>query len=375
MWYKKIEKKFKSKLLILLRFFLKGSREKYERIDPSVVKKILVVRQDDRIGNLILTSPFLSALRKFFPHARISYLASEKFHTLFHNSNLVDEILIAEKRKYIYNPFSFLSFILKIRGGKCDLGFDLSDENEFSLNNSFITYLSKAQYRVGHKKRYSDLFLNIEIPKPDKPRHVIDMHLDLLRFLKGDFKSFELNLNISEKSKNTINEYLGSKDVSQDDFLVGINLGARAEKRWELSNFEAVASWVKDKLNLKLIIIHGSEEKNLIEQLRKSSRDRFLIADIFPLSLLPALLKRCDLLISGDSGVMHLSVSVGTPTLAIFLDSDPVKYGPRGEKHQILLTENGEVSVERVKEKILCMIKDSSKKKSSQLEMDLTKGK
>jgi len=314
-------------------------------------------------------------LRKFFPHARISYLASKRFHTLFSDSNLVDEILVAEKRKYIYNLFSFLSFILKLRGKGFDLAFDLSDESEFSLNNSFITYLSKAQYRIGHKKKYSDLFLNLEVPKPEKPRHVIDMHLDLLKFSVRDFKSFELNLDVSEKNKKTINKYLGSRDVSQDDFLVGINLGARGQKRWELSNFESVASWVKKKLNSKVIVIHGPEEKNLIEQLRKLSRDKFLIADIFPLNLLPALLKRCDLLISGDSGVMHLSVSIGTPTLAIFLNSDPVKYGPRGKKHQILLAENAQVSVDRVTEKISYMIKDSRKKKFPRLEMDLTEGK
>lgn len=375
MWYKNIEIKFKSKLPSLLRLFLRRIKEKHEGVDLARVKKILAVRQDDRIGNLILTTPFLCGLRKFFPHARIFYLASKKFYTLLYDSNLVDEILIAERRKYIYNPFTLLLFILKIRKKNFDLAFDLSDENEFSMNNSFITYLSKARYRIGHKKKDSDLFLNIEVPKPEKPRHAIDMHLDLLRFLVGDFTSFDLNLNVSEENQNTIDKYLESKSVSKSDFLAGINIGGRGEKRWKPSNFESVANWLIQELNSKVIFIHGPEEKSLIERLRRSNKDGFLIADIFPLNLLPALLKRCDLLISGDSGVMHLSVSVGTPTLAIFLDSDPKKYGPRGEKHQILIAEEGKLSVDRVKEKILYMIKNSRKKKLSQLEMDLTKGK
>jgi len=101
MWYKSIEKKFKSKLPLILKFFLKGSREKYDEIDLSQIKRILVVRQDNRIGNLILTTPFLSALRELLPHTRISYLASKRFHTLFCDSDLVDEILIAEKKRYI----------------------------------------------------------------------------------------------------------------------------------------------------------------------------------------------------------------------------------------------------------------------------------
>ena len=375
MWYKNIEKSFKSYLPAILRLFLRRTKEKSDEIDLSKVKKILVVRQDDRIGNLILTTPFLSALKQFCPQASISYLVSKKFHTLLSDSNLVDQILIYEKRKYIRNPFSLLSFILNLRKEKFDLAFDLSDENEFSLNNSFITYLSRAIYRVGHKKQNSDLFLNVQVPRPENPRHIIDMHLDLLRSLGKAFETFELNLNISEKSKSLISEYLESKEISDNDTLVGINLGARGKKRWELNNFIQLAVWLKDELDLKIIFIHGSEEIKLIRELRKLHQEKFLIADIFPLHLLPALLRRCDLLISGDSGAMHISVSVGTPTLAIFLDSDPVKYGPRGKMHQIVLPEKGEVSLQRVKDKILNMIKNSEERKFSQLELDLAKEK
>ncbi|MGB2698411.1 MAG: glycosyltransferase family 9 protein [Candidatus Zixiibacteriota bacterium] len=354
---------------------MKRDKGKKDELDLSNVKKILVVRQDDRIGNLILTTPFLSALRQLCPRARVSYLVSRKFQALLSGSKLVDEVLVAEKRRFIRNPFRFLSFVLKLRKERFDLAFDLSDENEFSLSNSFITYLSQARHRVGHKKENSDLFLNIQIPRPEKPRHAIDMHLDLLRFLTGDFKLVDLNLGVSPKNKRIIKEYLESKDVSENDFLAGINLGAREKKRWKLSHFESVAHWITRELNLKVIFIHGPEEKNLIEKLGKSANDRFLFADIFPLNLLSALIERCDLMISGDSGIMHLSVSVGTPTLAIFLDSDPVKYGPRGEKHQTILPENGEVSIKSVKGKILYMLKNSGEKKFSQLELDLVKEK
>ncbi len=375
MWYKEIEKKLKSKLPVLLRLFLKKNNERHISIDLFRVKKILMVRQDDRIGNLILTTPFLTALRQFFPYARVSFLVSRKFHKLLYDSSLVDEVLVADKRKFIRNPFKLLSFVLKLRKERFDLAFDLSDENEFSLNNSFITYLSQARYRVGHKKEKSDLFLNIQVPKPEESRHVIDMHLDLLRHLGRNFKTFELNLDVPEKSKNLINEYLESKGISGNDTLVGINLGARGRKRWGLYNFIELAKWLKEELNLKIIFIHGSEERKLIRELRKLHQEKFLIADIFPLYLLPALLERCDLLISGDSGVMHLSVSVGTPTLAIFLDSDPVKYGPRGEIHQIVLPVNGEVSVQNIKGKILYMLKNSGGKRFSQMELGRVKEK
>jgi ADP-heptose:LPS heptosyltransferase len=74
---------------------------------------------------------------------------------------------------------------------------------------------------------------------------------------------------------------------------------------------------------------------------------------------LSALIQRCQLFISSDTGAMHLSCAVGTPTLAIFLDSDPVKYGPRGEKHRLIIAEDGNVSFDDLKMRIIDMMAEN----------------
>jgi len=392
MAFKQIEHVGKKFLVLILGVFLKQEKPTPKDVDLSSIRKILVVRQDDRIGNLILTTPLLSALRRFFPKAQVTYLASKTFHTLFHNSSLVDQIFVAKKRQYIIHPLSLVSFIRRIRKQKFDLAFDASDENSFSLNNSFLAYLSGSRYRIGYKKPNSALFLNIEVPSlppcselapnhtvqelacsepfnfvQDKrsrtvepiQRHAAEMHLDLLRFLVGDFEGDDLKIEVDPENRFSVKKYLEEKEILPDDFLIGINIGGRGRKRWDLENFIELADWIVEDLDVKVIFIWGPEEKNMVKGITLKNENKQILSDLFPLPILAALIERCNLFISGDTGAMHLSAAVRTPTLALFLDSDPTKFGPQGKTHKIIYSSNGKISVDIVEKAIKDMMEST----------------
>lgn len=348
MLLKKIEQSGKKTLFFLLSLFIRSEKIKRENVPIDQIRKILIVRQDDRIGNLILTTPLLSALRKRFPQAQIWYVASKTFHTLFSNTNLVDRILVAKKKQYIFHPLSLIWFIRRIRCEKFDLVFDASNESNFSLNNSFLVYLSGAQFRIGYSKPQSQLFLNLEVPPSQVCRHASEMHLDLLRYLVGDVPSEPLKVEIDPQRKIEAVRYLKEKGIEPGDFLVGMHIGGRGEKRWQVENFQKTADWITDSFDAKVIFLWGPEEKNIVNKLRPKPGKQ-IVADLLPLPLLSALIKRCDIFISSDTGTMHLSAAVGTPTLALFLNSDPVRFGPQGERNRIIRSDNGTISVEKVK--------------------------
>ncbi|MGB8657423.1 MAG: glycosyltransferase family 9 protein [Candidatus Zixiibacteriota bacterium] len=347
MFLKKIEQNGKKLLLLVLSLFVKSEELKREDVELDQVGKILIVRQDDRIGNLILTTPLLSAIRKHFPKAEIWYVASKTFHTFFSKSSLVDEILVAKKRQYIFHPLSLVLFIRKIRKQKFDLAFDASDENNFSLNNSFLAYLSGARYKIGHKKAQSHLFLNLEVPSSPASRHASEMHVDLLRYLVGDFAADGLRIEVQPDKRAVIEKYLREQGIETDDFLVGVHIGGRGEKRWPVGNYQKLADWITDSFDAKLIFIWGPEEKKVIRQVRATDK-RQVVSQMFDLPTLSALIGRCNLFVSPDTGAMHLSVAVGTPTLALFIDSDPIKFGPQGKTHRIIEATAGTLSVETV---------------------------
>ena len=356
MVFKQIEHIGKKLLVLILGLFLKQKKLIPEDVDLSSIKRILVIRQDDRIGNLILTTPLLSALRRFFPKAQVTYLASKTFHTLFHNSSLVDQIFVAKKRQYMIHPLSLISFIRKIRKQKFDLAFDSSDENNFSLNNSLLAYLSRARYRMGYKKPNSALFLNLEVPSPHPQKYVAEIHLDLLRFLVGDFEGDDLKIEVDTENRFSVKKYLEEKGILPDDFLVGINVGGRGRKKWDFKNFIELADWMVEDLDVKVIFIWGPEERKMVKGIILKNENKQIISDLFPLPVLAALIERCNLFISGDTGAMHLSAAVGTPTLALFLDSDPTKFGPQGKTHRIIYSSNGKIPVDMVEKAIKDMI-------------------
>ncbi|MDH4222923.1 MAG: glycosyltransferase family 9 protein [candidate division Zixibacteria bacterium] len=353
---KKLERKGKNFLIKVLKLFLRNKPVKGE-IKFSSIKRILVIRQDNRIGNLILTTPLLLALREKFPGVKISYLVSEASVELFSNSRLMDELMVLEKKRYIRNPLAFVHTIIRLRRRKIDLAFDCSDESELSLSHGMWIYLSGARYRIGYKRESSDLFLNVEIPQAKKNRHAINMHLDLLRAI-SPLKSVPLPfLEVNKEEEVNIDFYLEKMGIIKGDFLIGINLGGTGRKRWAAENFIDLGDELRKKANAKLIYIWGPNERNLVENLRIPG----LLKEVLPLPRLSALLKRCDLFISSDSGIMHLSTAVRTPTLAIFFNSEPRKYGPTGKLDSIIYSPDGMVELKEVLKKAEDMIDVLSK--------------
>jgi ADP-heptose:LPS heptosyltransferase len=357
MFFKQIEKKGKSWLISFCGLFLKRKKLTKEMVDISTIRKILLVRQDERMGNLILTTPLLLSLREAFPQAQIFYLAHSTFASIFSHSGLIDQIIISQKRKYINNPGALISLVRKLKKEKFDLAFDLSDENNFSFNNSFLTYLSDAKFRLGHEHKSRSIFLNLSVPLPKEKRHVSEMHLDLLAYLIGPMAAVEPKVSVSQENQKEIQVYLQGKGIKDNEVVIGINLGGEGERRWEWENYFALAEWIVNELKYKVVLIWGPSEKELIKDIPEQIKKRVILAELFPLPVLAALLQRFKLLVSCDTGPMHLAVAVGTPILAIFSASDKDKFGPKGEKHRVVFSSSGKVSVEMVKEALLEMLK------------------
>jgi ADP-heptose:LPS heptosyltransferase len=191
------------------------------------------------------------------------------------------------------------------------------------------------------------------------------MHLDLLRYLVGPVVLSEPEVSVSAENRKKIKLYLEEKGIKENDFVIGINLGGEGERRWKWENYFELADWIVAELKYKVIFIWGPKEKELLSKIPENSKNKIIVAELFPLPVLAALLERCNLFVSCDTGPMHLSYAVGTPTLAIFLASDQDKFGPRGEKHRIVFSDDGKVSMEMVKKALLEMIEKSITQNSS----------
>jgi ADP-heptose:LPS heptosyltransferase len=354
MGLKNVEKWGKTLLIQLVGIFVKKERLAKQNIDLARVRKILLVRQDKRLGNLVLTLPLVFAIRRTFPQIHITYLADEKFASVLEMCPEIDEVFVLKKIQ-LWNPFKLLSINRKIKKSNFDLALDLSDENNFSFRNAFLTYISRAPIRLGYQKAQNIGFLNLEVPIIYKERHVVERHLDLWRFLAENVPTPEFIFEIDSQIGNWAEDFLAKRNVAGNELLIGIHIGGRGGKRWGVENFAKVINWLT-KEDYKVIIFWGREEKKMLPHLRRISNDKIIISDLLTLPKLAAVIKRCSLFISSDTGPMHLAVALKVSTLAIFIDSDAKKYGPEGDLHRIL---SGDVAADIVKSKLKEMLAES----------------
>lgn len=318
------------------------------KINPGKVKKILVVRQDDRIGNLVLITPMLEALRRGFPGRRIVLLVGQSFHEILQGNPHCDEVVVFEKRRYIFHPFDFFRLVKRLRAERFDLALDCSHVHAFSFSNGLLTYLSGAPYRVGYGRGNSDLFLNMSVCPQPSGKHATEAHMDLVRSLGVEVDNPQMRVYMSENERESIRWYLRQKGVSEEDLLCGLHIGGSGKKRWPVENFARLADELNRLFGMKVIILWGQKEASLLPDLERHLRTTPIVSDPLRIREMTALIEQCSLFVAPDTGPMHISVAVGTPTVAIFLAPNYPVYGPRGDGHKVVYREGGQVTVDDV---------------------------
>jgi ADP-heptose:LPS heptosyltransferase len=345
---KALEKSGKKAVLTLLGALLKSRPLDRDDLVNRQLERILIVRQDERLGNLILLTPFLEALRRHLPRAYLVALVSSRFASVLHGNPDVDAIIPFEKRMFLRHPFHFTVFIRKLRRKTFDLAIDCGPVDDLSLNNALMTYLSGAPVRLGYLREQSHLFLNLLVPRTGEARSEIDYHLDLLRFSFGGPHTGRLKVCLSPQEREKVTLRQRDWGLKEGDLLVGIHVGGRSQKRWPAERFAQLAQRLIHDRGAKVVLFWGPGEHRMIRQFENRPRRGLFIAPPLEIRELAGHLQRCTVFISGDTGPMHLAQAVGTPTIAIFRVPNLHRYGHRGPRHRIVFRPSGDVPVSDV---------------------------
>ena len=144
---------------------------------------------------------------------------------------------------------------------------------------------------------------------------------------------------VTEEEKEEAGKFLEENKIESEDTLIGISPGGTygTAKRWFPKSFANVVKELIKKESLKILLFGRTEEKNITHEISRDMKDKCVdLAGKTSLRQLGALLSRCKLLITNDSGAMHISAAVKTPVVAIFGSTDPERTGPWGEGHTVL---------------------------------------
>ena len=321
---------------------------KWKRFMPrqkDCFKKILVVRTD-RIGDVLLSTPVFKALRDNFPEGRIAVMVSPHTREVVEGNPYIDEVIIYDKDKQHKGFIGFWKFVYALRKKKFDLAIVLHTKKR----NNLIAFLAGIPRRIGYNEEGKYSFLLTDKIRDTRMlgfKHEVDYCLDVLRELNLEIKDRGLYMPVKKEMEGWADGFLSELGVSQTEKLAAINPGASCpSKRWMPERFVLLINNLVEQHYFKIIIIAGKKDIGLARTIENATRYPVInIAGKTTISQLAALLKRCVILISNDSGPVHIASAVGTPVISIFgrnqAGLSPTRWGPTGQYDKYIHKEVG----------------------------------
>lgn len=312
------QKKLKRAALLdsLLSFVFKPITTNRNRRPISNPQKILVI-QSHLIGDVVMATPMLKAIRRAYPASLIFLLANEFAKDLLEGFPYVDRIVTVKFPWAMYdysikNLIDMVKVIKQLRNEK----FDLSIDAQIDMRNAFLLYLTGAKRRLGYDITGGRIFLT-DVPEfPKNIANLLEARLSLLNYLGVDTKDKTTELPIGQENNDWVDSYLEKHNLNKGK-IVGIHPGAsKKEKLWQAARFAKVIEFLNSR-GYQPVIIEGPNEEKIVTSIISKCKVR-------PPSLssnlknVAAFISRCELTFCLDSAVIHLAGAVNIPTVAIY---------------------------------------------------------
>lgn len=291
------------------------------------MKRILIVNVNWR-GDVLFSTPFIRAIREKYPDSFIASLVVPRCGPVLENNPHLDEIIIFDDRGRHKGLLGRLNLIRLLRSKHFDTAFLLHR----SLTRTLICWLAAIPERVGYYTRKRALFLTKKIMPANERLHKVEYFLNIacaFDIVTGN-KDYEFHPSLEDR--DYINKLFEDYGLRENDFLVVINPGGNWDlKRWPEENFARLCDRLIEKYKAKIIITGSERDFGLAEDITKQMKGQTIIfCGKTSLGELAALMAKVDLVISGDSGPMHIAVSQGTKTIALFGPTSQKVTGPFG---------------------------------------------
>jgi heptosyltransferase-3 len=297
--------------------------------DISGIRNILVIKLR-AIGDVVVSTIVTKNLRNAFPQARIRYLTEPASHEVVKNNPWLNGALVYDRR-----TMSGPGLIRMVRKEKFDCVIDLFGNPRTAL----VTRLSGARVRVGYRFRGRTYAYNVIAEPRGSQVHNAQFNLDAIEALGIEIQDRNIYFAPSPDDMRAVDRFLGSAQ-GRDRPLVCLNPGGGwYTKRWGTDRFAALADRLSEECGVRIVIAWGPGEQEDAAKLQSLMKHPAFIPPPTTLGELGAMLKRCTMLVTNDSGPMHIAAAVGTPILGIYGPTNPVLQGPYGVKHAIVRNE------------------------------------
>ena len=295
--------------------------------------KNIVLINNRGLGNAILLLPLIRTLGNRFKKTNIIFTAfSQQVIDLLKPEGCIDEFILLSD-----NPLKALKSLITIsKISRLNPDIAIRTFPTYGFAFKFISNLTGANTKISHNY-YNGYGVNIE------SIHDVYQNLNLtsdLDIKKNDWIE-DIKLRLCSHETDSAKAFLKQHLLSKQDLIIGIHPGSSAKsgmkaKRWPLSRFCELANKLKNKHDAKILFFLGPDEKYLSKYIKENTLPDTKLVTAQPIRKVAAIISKCKLFVTNDSGLMHVSGAVGTKVVAIFGSTDPLRISPFGDSNIVI---------------------------------------
>jgi heptosyltransferase-1 len=310
--------------------------------------EILVVRLTS-LGDVLMSLPAVKALKEASPDTNISWLVEGSVAELLNYQSFVDHVLQFPRDRImgslskglVLQAFRHLRIFLgQLRRKKYDMIVDFHG----ILKSALLGYGARTEKKIGFGKMFAKegswLAYDERIEGVEKSLHKVERNMLLVRHLGVNGTIPRVELTLPPNAETYVDDLLAQHNIQPPIIaLFPFCSKGSAFKRWDLANYAQLLRLMQEKIPATGLILWGPGEEEEARQLRDMADTGIVLPANLGVAQLAALLKKADMYVGGDTGVMHLAAFSGVPVLAIFGPTDPRVNAPFGPMHRIVRQE------------------------------------
>ena len=307
-----------------------------KKLPEQGIERVLI-RGTNWIGDVVMTLPAVAAVRKTWPGARISVLAKPWVADVYRLSADVDDVIVFQEP----GRHAGIGGKLRLAGELRGVGFDCAILLQNAIEAAIIAVLAGIPLRAGYNSDGRGLLLTHAVRRTKAIRrvHQIDYYIEMVQALGCTPAGRAVRLRPGRDYDDLAGTLFARFGIAENRHRIGIAPGAAygPAKKWFPERFAAVADRLIADTGAQTILFGSAGDRESAAAVQGSARHPLIdIAGMTNLKEAIALIARCSLFISNDSGLMHVAGALGVPTIALFGSTNPVTTSPVGKQSVVI---------------------------------------
>lgn len=309
------------------------------------VRRLVVIRQHNQLGDMVCALPALHALRRTWPAAHLVFVASPLSAPLMSGHPDVDELLVFRKQE-AWRPWTLAAFLRRLRFPRADLTVVLSTVS-FSTTSALLAWATGARMRVGGSSlpfgsHLSRAVFHLELPEGPSGVHETQHHLQPLRELGLATPQTRPVLTVRPGAQEAAGSRLHDLAPGPGPLVLAHVGAGKLPNIWPADRFAAVLAALRAQDGARVVLIAGPSDtpavQDVVERLPQTPVWRAPLPETF------GALAAADLVVSNDTGMAHVAAALGVPLVVIFGPTDATRWSPPGEHVRVVRSPTGSIA-------------------------------